>query len=302
MGEQESIFQSLPENLPKGKPAEPEVVLPDELKGKTPQEIYKRLSEEHQRVVGDINKDHQLEMATAKSQTPPGGVPQQQQQQQQQQRQTYYPPQQQEEDIDYMTQPEAYIERALNKKMEPLVGAFVSSQKENAKRVFMQQVGKEEWDLYGPEIEKFVDGLHPSLQINPQSYEAGYKVVRGDHVDEISQKKAVLLTEQTLRKVLTNMGISEEVVASAMRQPEGAGQQQAAQAQPRSSLFQPVTGLAPHVETSRAFNPEQQKSKVKLTPIQHQMAEEFGMTDDEYAEHAKLNTDVLSEVSRGELK
>lgn len=307
----ESIFQSLPDNLPKGKQPEQEVVLPDELKGKTPQEIYARLSQEHQRVVGDLDKDHQLEVANLRSQQPPP-VQQQQQQPQpqqqpgQQQQVAGYPYQQvgTEEEPDFLTQPDQYIERQFQKRMAPLVGSFMNSQKEAAKALFQQQVGKEEWDKYGKDITEFVDKLHPTLQVDVRSFHSAYKVVRGDHVDEIANARAVQIAEQTVKKVLTSLnipGLSEEKIGAILQGGGEQGEQTGQQKQkPASSLFQPATGTVPHTEGPRPFATEQQQQgTVKLTPLQKQMAEEFGMTDQEYAEYAKLNTDIISETTKG---
>jgi len=130
----ESIFQGLPENLPKPPEGAPKVELPAELQGKTPEEIYSTMSTaHHQEVDAAVNKtkvDMADKAATVKPDEPKPGekpkygpyTPGQQQAGQQQ------PGQQTEQaDPDRYLDPEGFMTAQFDKRIAPLANATVSA-------------------------------------------------------------------------------------------------------------------------------------------------------------------------------
>jgi len=130
----ESIFQGLPENLPKPPEGAPKVELPAELQGKTPEEIYSTMSTaHHQEVDAAVNKtkvDMADKAATVKPDEPkPGEKPKYG---------PYTPGQQQPGqppgqppagtgEPDRYLDPDAFMEQQFDKRIAPLANATVSA-------------------------------------------------------------------------------------------------------------------------------------------------------------------------------
>lgn len=305
------LFQGLPDNLPK---EEEKSNLPEQLQGKTPEQMYEILSQEHQREVERI-KAKQFDEQQQKQQQP-----QQQQQQQSQQRPSqgyrprqqpnyYVPPTypqgqqgQQEQEPDIFTDPDRFMDAQFKKRVEPLAQSYTQSLKETNKQNFRARIGEEEWNKYGEEVEQFMESLSPQVQIQPQAFETAYNFVRAQHVDEIAKEKSEQQASEKLQETLLKLGISPDRLKEVAGQ-EGQGQQPGSE-ETVQSLFQRPTGAAssvPHTAASSGGGSTggNKKGKRRLSDEERRLAEEFGMSEDEYLEYAALNTDLISSLGGG---
>ncbi len=255
--------------------------LPDALKGKTQEEIYKLLKEEHDREVAEMKAAQQAQIAqpvqtVQTTQTtqptypvfspPPPNVPD---------TQTAEP--------DLFSQPEQYMERQFQQRIAPLAETVAENMRATNKEVFRGRIGEEEWKRYGAEIEQFVGTLHPSVRMNMGAYDAAYRYIRGTKVDDIVAEASKKAAEDAVAQALTAYGI----------QPQPVQQQQ----QQRTSLFQPQVGVVASPTPPAHFTMPAQK-KAKLSDEQKRIATAFGQTEDEYLEMAALNNDVISIMQR----
>ena len=310
----DNLFASLPDDLPGSNEQENSADIPEELKGKSPEEIYKRLSEENQKMLEEQEKNLKAQYFDQSQQG------QGQQNTQQGTQQGYQPPysptpptsgqytynNDDTESPDPYTDPEGFMDLQLNKRLSPLVQNTVQSFRGIAKQNFQSQIGQEEWSKYGQEIESLIDSFSPQVQMNPEVYQTAYRIVQANHLDEITQSKAEQMASEKLQKTLANLGISSEQLKEAMggepsNSPQPQAQQpQQSQPQQSSSLFQRNIGV-PVTESSRQsttpYN-QNQGGKPKLTDDQKRLAKEFDMTEEEYAEWAQLNTDIISSLGR----
>lgn len=329
------LFSSLPDNLPEeeNQNQQQQSNLPEQLQGKSAEEVYQLLSQEHMKEVNQLKAekfDQQQQQGSGENQQQSQQTQQAQQgyQQNYQQypsynQQTYNPYQygqgfQQQQQQGYeepsiWEDPDQYLDRKLQQRLNPLIQQNVQSMKETNKQVFRQQIGQDEWNRFGNEIEQFVNSLSPQLQADPRAYQQAYNFVRASHVDEIANERANQQANQKLRSTLQQLGVPEEkiqsIVSDASQSGNQAQVQQAAQQQlnqqqpqyqqPNSSLFQNFTGTVPHVNNPQGGTNAGSGSSgggVKLTEAQKQMAEAFGMSHKEYADYAELNTDISSSM------
>ena len=290
------------------KEQEPDVNLPDELKGKSTQEAYDLMKSEHERILEaernqykaqlyELQQKQEEEAKKATSQQPQGYQQSQQQQGSYQYGYGYGASGQAEEEPDIYTDPNGFVEKQFQKRVGPLANYTFNALKETNKSNFQSKIGQEEWQKYGQEVEQFVDALAPEMQANPKAYETAYNFARSQHVDEIANELASKQSQSQLRAVLENLGYSEEQVSSAIAAANGeqAPSQGQGQAQQPKSLFQQDTGTVPRSQAPPS-RPATGKSgkKVKLTPQQRAIAERFEMTEEEYAQWANQNTDWYS--------
>lgn len=307
------LFEGLPDNLPKGEEEKNKSNLPEQLQGKSPEEMYQMLSEEHQREVERIKAQQfdQQQSGQGQQQQQSQQASQQQQQQAPQQRQPYVPSynpyqgygqqQQQEQEPDLFTDPDRFMEQQFNKRLQPLAQSYTQSLKETNKQAFRHQIGEEEWERYGDEISQFIDSLSPQIQIQPQAYQTAYNFVRAQHVDEIANQKATQQASEKLQETLLKLGVSPDRLKEVMageEQSQPGNQQQAPQTP--SSLFQRNTGTTaqvPHTAASSGGGGQNgSKGKRRLSETERKLAEEFGMSEDEYSEYAAMNTDLISNL------
>lgn len=299
MPNKSNLFSSLPENLPQDKKEDEGQKLPEELQGKSPEEMYEMLTAENERLLEEQKKK------LAESQQQSGQPQQQQQSQQGQQGQQvpYTPPAQNwnyggqgqsQEEIDYWSDPEKFMNQQLDRRLQPLVQTTVQSLRGTNRSNFIRDVGQEQWQKYGPEVEQLMDSFNPQLQMNPEAYKQAYNIVLAGHIDEVSESKAEQLAAQKLQTTLEKLGIGPEQLEGLANESQGQQQQQQ-----RQSLFQRNIGV-PVVETgsqSGSSNPRGSKPKGKrLSAEEREMAEAFGLTDDEYRDWQKLNTDIVSQL------
>lgn len=310
--DKDSLFASLPDNLPKEE--EKQTKLPEELQGKSPEEMYDMLAQENERMLEEQKK--QLEQQNSQA---TGG---QQSQQGQRQGQGYQPPApgstqqygqwnygnqgtpaaQGPEEIDYWSEPDKFMEQQLNRRLQPIVNSTVQSIRGTNKNSFIRDVGDEDWQRYGAEVEQLIDSFSPEVQMHPNAYKQAYNIVMANHLDEVTSSKAEKMASEKLQRTLANLGISQEQLQEAMgqegnQQPQGQQQQQ-----PNRSLFQRNLGV-PQVESgargsAASSNPQPNNNGGgrRLNDREKRIAEEFGMTPKEYKEWADLNTDAISQL------
>jgi hypothetical protein len=304
------LFQGLPDNVPKGEEEKQESNLPQELQGKSPEEMYQLLSNEHQREVERLKAQKLDEMQQSQQSGQQESQQQQSQQQYQQPQQPTYSPsyspygqqsQGQQQSADLFTDPDRFMDEQFNRRLQPLAQSYTQSLKETNKQQFINSIGNEEWEKYGSEIQQFIDSLSPQIQIQPQAFQTAYNFVRAQHVDEIASQKATQQASEKLQETLLKLGVSPDRLKEVMSEEQGTqpGSQEKA-SQQSSSLFQRNTGASssvPHMAASSGGGSSgQSKGKRRLSETERKLAEEFGMSEDEYSEYASLNTDLISNL------
>ena len=298
---EETIFTAVPPNVPKPEGNPPvDDGLPEELKGKTPAEVFQIAQQEHNKVMAETVEALKPKVVN----TPPAApVPP---------RRTYTPPpvtQQQEEVPDQNLEPDKFMDYQFNKRLGPLVQQQTAALRGTNKAVFQGKIGEEEWGKYGEEIERFVDGMHPQLQAHPEVYRNAYNLVVASHKDEIieeeSNKKAMLAVTRVLAKAgMTPEAITDTLRATAEGSPIKLPEMPT---QPKQSLFQPHTGVRsqqqivdPLKSAIRSQYPQDHKPKKAYHDDAKAVMQEFDMTPEEYDEFAAENTDLVSQINRGE--
>lgn len=300
------LFAGLPDDLPEEKKQDTGTPLPAELQGKDPGEVYEMLRQENERL---LQEQEQRLKAQNYDQIQQG---QKTAQSQGQGQQSYQPPppqfggyggqqQGQQNEPDMYSDPEGFMDRQLERRLGPVMQSTLNSLKESNKQSFKQQIGTEEWSKYGSEIEQFVNSLSPQAQMTPQAFSTAYNYVRSMHLDEISESKAEKLAEQKVRERLEAMGLDPDAaqdttgsvdqrVQQAVQQQQGSQQQQ----QPTSSLFQRDTGTVPQNYGRSSSAAQGQNRKARLSDNEKRLAEQFDMTEEEYLEYKKFNTDIYA--------
>lgn len=301
-----NLFANVPEAAgqppvdPVGKAKTDESKLPDELKGKSPGEVYDLLVKEHNDEIETLRttmvKPEESNEAQRKdapaynpSYVPGGGFPAQQQQQQQQQ-----------EEPDIVTNPDGFMDAQFNRRMGPLVTATVQAQRETNRRLFAANVGKEEYAKRKDEIEALVDNLAPQMQMRPDAYDTAHNFVIAAHKDEIIEEEATKKATGKLVEILAARGLDENEIADAIKTVNPTKEVP-------QSLFAPRVGVkstvpvVPHIESGNgASGGRVPTRKPRLTNDEKQLAIEFGMTDDEWVESKAQNTDVVSMMEAGQ--
>jgi len=238
--------------------------LPEELRGKPPEEVYDLLKEEHVREVEDIKND--LISKIPKVQEPPP--------------QTFQPipqtVQQTTEDANFYQDPGAFVQREVAKAVAGLIGSYSTSQRPTNEKVFAQSLEDEDRELYvkyQAEINAKLDMLPIDKQADPNAYKLAYELVTGAHRKEIEkdrfEKEAEKLVKDTLRD---KVGMDEEAIEKAFRKevpPQ------------KTSFFQPSIG-AVNVPQPRHLGASGKKSP-KLDDIAKAVARGFGISEDEYS-------------------
>ena len=293
------LFAGLPDGLPDDEPKE-QTSLPQELQGKSSSEVYEALRQENERLLKEQEQRLKAQAFDESKKAQP---------QQAQPQRSYAPPPPPNyaayggaSEPDIYSDPEGFMDRQLEKRMGPVVQQTFYSIKESNKNAFISQIGQEEWGKYGAEIEQFVGGLSGQAQIMPQAYSTAYNYVRSMHLDEITTSKAEELAEQRLREKLESLGIDPNLAAGTEGTMEEriqqAADEQADRAKyQRSSLFQSDVGTITNVPSGRS-SVERKASPSRLTNEEKALAEAFDMTEKEYSEYKKLNTDIFSTMEK----
>ena len=272
------------DKVPPVAPPKVDSQLPEELKGKSADEIYTALSEEHNSLTTAAELKHQTELAEARKPIEEPGPP----------APPFVPPPQEEEEPNILTDPDGFMEKQFDKRLAPLARQTIESQRTANKEIFRSRIGNEEYEKYGQEMDEFMDKLHPMLQGNFKSYEAAYDFVRSRHFDEIADGMADKKATTKLMGILQKKGLSPEEITQFIAGEEPVTKSVTNQ----SGLFKPVTGLQ-QISNAKVipFNPATVKARI-TDPDERRMMEEFGMTDEEYVSYRDQNTDMISELSR----
>ena len=271
-------------------------LLPEQLQGKSPEEVYEALREEHNRVMNEYKAQKLDEALKGKEEQGVNPHPPKQRGRVDDARryqQAPPPPQSNEEEPDYWTDPKGFMENQLNRRLSPLIQTQTAALRGTNKQMFMQKMG-DEWQKYGDEIEQFVDALHPQLQVDPRAYQQAYNYVRSLHLDEIIEEQADSRAAQKLADRLADAGMEQEQIASII---SGASPQQIQQQSESRSLFQTPTGV-PRTGSSSTGAPRQnvgvQTKRKAYSAEEKKIMEQFGMSPKEYDEYRAENTDLYS--------
>lgn len=295
----DDIFSSIPDNVPKAK-KEPETKLPNELQGKSAEEVAQILLDEHQKVVTQMKAD---EFDKTKKPEPKPAA-QQQQQQQQQTAQPTVPvvPTATQQKASLYTDPEGFMDEQFAKRTGPFVQSTGLALRGANQQLLKNKIGDGEYGKYGEEIEQFMDKLAPQLQMHPGAYTQAYDFVRSLHLDEIVKEKAATEAAKTLEDTLVKLGVDPaKAKAAAAGEPVKPAEKDP---EPAPSLFQGLTGTLPQVMKSTtpasavgSAGGKTEGKGAKLTEEQKVVAGRMGMDLDEYAEYAVMNTDLISEIT-----
>ena len=296
------LFTEVPDSK---KPAQgKESALPEELQGKSPEELYVVLQAEHNKVLAETLQ--QKEAPPPAPAAPPAPVaptaptvPVQK----------YVPPTLPADNDapDILTDPDGFMDVQFQKRVGPLVENQVKSMRASNCSVF-QMKNTEDYGKFGEEIEKFVDGLHPQLQINPEAYDRALDFVIGTHRKEIIEEESNKRALTTVAKVLAGTGMNADEVAQVLRSTaggDGALKVPAVPEKPVGSLFQSNVGVPivdPLKTTIRSQIPGGNAAKKKRVyhPDEQNVMDAFDMTPEQWDEYADQNTDLISQINRGE--
>ena len=286
---------------------EPGSELPDELKGKSQEEQYNLLKGEHNRLMTE-EKARKFDALQAQPPVTPAATPPARQAPSTPQKGTHdgvQPPTSYrqpagEERIDPLENPEGFMQQQFDQRVNPMINATVNSVRATNRELYTQNNAKD-FEEFGEEIEQFVSALAPQLQMDPRAYKQGAAYVKSLHLDEIIEKEATARSAGGLAKTLAAAGVSEEDIAQIVAATAANGERAAAEPAPAASLFGRATGLPPRVASTVTTPPKQPVgggTGSKLTPKEKELADEFGMTDAEWAVEREGNTDIVSSLRR----
>jgi len=288
MAETKSVFAGLPDYLPGDKQGDepPKEELPEELKGKSPQEVFKTVREKYfeelnayKQKMGEQGSAGEPQAGQSPVETPPIQTPPVQ-------NQPNIPvspiPPTEEEAVDFFSNPDQYLDAQLKKRLGPLVETFANAQRTLGKDRIRQQIKEKEgsdelYKKYEPEMDKFVSQLAPQVQADPRAYEVAFNYVRSLHFEDEVESKAKKIAQDVLKE----MGVTPP-------EPE---------APPKPTNYF-GTGNVPVTPPGQPRT--KPKPTAKLTPEQEKVANAMGMTAEEYVEWGKFNTDIVSELGRRE--
>lgn len=238
--------------------------LPEPLQGKTPEQVYDMLVNEHNRIMA--------EQAVAKPPEKPKV--------QEPQVPTFQPPVvPAAEPANILQEPERFVQEQFNQRVQPLIDSVIAGNRELSRQNLVSQVGKEEYETYKEEIEKVVSSLDPRLQVSPNAYMVAFKFVQASHLDDVVSKKAESLAEKKVREAFQRLGMEPPTAEQPAPQPRG--------------LFQ----QAPAVASPRPFNPQQ--NQTKLSAAEKAAAKAMDLTEEEFVAYKSMNTDAISQLGRG---
>lgn len=266
------VYSGLPDVNPQPGTPEGPSTLPEQLQEKTREQIYELLSQEHQRESALQKAQHELELEKLKNAPAPpvSQIPQQ--------ATVQSPYANGQQPVDLWTDPDKYLDNQMRQRLTPLVQSVANSLQSTNRETFKQNIGAENWDKYGEEIERFIRTLNPATRQDPQAYKAAWDYVRGMHTDDIVEERVSKATKEAVTHVLQELGIAQDRISEITGGNKPPQQQQRQQ----TSLFQNNIGTAtPESGKSRKFTPNI-PPRSKLTPEQQRVAKGFGMTDEEY--------------------
>lgn len=292
--DQTRVFGGLPEAGGPAQGAKKDDVLPDALKGKTPEEIYAALKAEHIREMSEQTEDYAQKLERL-AQTGGGGGAQPASPQQPAQPGGQFPftPPNAEPGLD-LANPEEYLNRQVDRRIQPIVESMVASGREAGRSLIQQKIPKEHWERFSKEIESFVDQTTPQVQANTKVYEIAYNWVKGQHADELIEERATSKTKEAVVEVLKEMGIDTEKIPA--HTLGGSKPQEPAR---QTSLFQGRTGVPQTAMPRSGSAATSTATKGRLSDVEKLMCQKFEMSEEEYMFYKAQNSDIVSEL-RGE--
>ncbi len=249
--------------------------LPDELNGKTPEEIYDILAKAHEEDVNAVRKEMIEKIPSLKEEPKKEEPP----------KKAYQPPyippmqQQQVQEPDLYTDPDGFVSRRVSAARAEVVNALALTQRPANEQLFYMGLdadGKALYDKYKAEINSRVDGLPPQSQISPDAYKMAFEIAVGMHWKEIEAARFDAKAEDLVKKTLKDRNLmSDEDIETAFTKEEPV-------AQTRRSLFQqPVNTPQPRYRGPAAT------VSSKLDEVQRKIARGFGMSDEEYLKYSE---------------
>jgi hypothetical protein len=305
----DEVFEKVPgrnegneqNNANSGKP-EGSSGLPEQLVGKSPEEVYQILSQEHNRVVDDAVTNRLAELTNNRqTQNQQAQKPQTQSRTQQnvqypQGNQVNQQAQQQQDDDNYWLDPKGFVDKQFQKRVQPLVQATVTNMRSTNREMFKDK-HKEEYDKYGDEIETFIDNLNPQVQMHPDAYKVARNYVLSTHLDDVVDEKVKQRSQGKLQDrvdKLYDMGFNEEQIQNILAM-EGEEQDNTPQQQ-NVNLFQRTVGVPPVAKPKP--KPRARSESKKVNPLEKEMMEEFGMSKEEWESEKGENSDFVTEMTR----
>jgi hypothetical protein len=254
--------------------------IPEELKGKSPEEIYDALANEHTKEVEEMRKDFLAKLPKVSPEEPKIEP------------KVYQQPIVSAPVIqDYYTNPEEYVKGITQQQINNVVGNYSANQRPINEQVFIQSLDTDDRELYvkyKDEINQNIDLLPPQGQANLSAFNLVYNVVLGKHRKEIEkerfEKNADDLVKTTLRD---KIGLEDEAIERAFQKEPP---------QPQRSLFGSPIGATNIPQPRYSGQNTSQKRSPKLDSTMKSVAAAFGMSDDEYM---KSLEDNISNTGRG---
>lgn len=293
------LFSSTP-------PKEPESNLPEELKGKSVDEVYTILSQEHTKEMDTLKGEFSTQISDINTKLE--GIKTVPTQPTRQAPPTQFQPPQPPQKVSIFEDEDGFMDQQFGQRIMPLANAITQNSRYMGRELFIQK-HKEEYDKYGEEIEKLVDGFAPMVQADPRAYDTAYNFVMGTHakdlVKEAGQQKGLEMAKNVVSMLTEALDISADdprvsgVIAALGGVPEGV-----TPAEPqRSSLFQQKTGT--RTEASQVIprsepggerpSYRQPGVKTKLSADERRMMDIFGFeSEEEYINMRNMNNDQFS--------
>jgi hypothetical protein len=187
--------------------------------------------------------------------------------------------QQQEEEPNILMNPRGFLEDDYKRRVKPIIDRQNESMRVQNSTAFRMN-DPEFYAKYGQQVEQFVSSFDPILQADPRSYQAAAQLIKG------SPEYASYLREKARAEYLEELKTQGTYVAPAGSPPP---------VQPRAGYF--GGAVVPLAEGGQGAG-QKPKNVVQLNEEQKRIADNFGMTDEEYAEQAGLNTDLYSVLGR----
>lgn len=278
----DQIFRTQPK--PAEQKKDEEEGLPDALKGKSKTEIFNALKAEHIRDMAETQGDYARRLEQIAMQPPANPQPQPSHQP--------TPPQPESEPGFDISNPDEYLDRAVGKRMAPVVQGMVAAGRESGRAIIQTKLPKDQWDRFSKEIESFVDSVNPQMQANPKIYEIAWNFVKGQHADELIQEGVKSNLTSAVKETLKELGFDTPEVESRISARDKPPEES------RPSLFQHRTVPPTSTPRSGAEANSRGNSKGKLSSEEKLMCQKFDMTEEEYLTYKAENSDILTSLSR----
>jgi hypothetical protein len=245
--------------------------LPTELEGKSAEEVYAALSQEHVKEVEQVRKDILDKLPSLKQEEKVTEKPVYQQPYVGQTTPT-------QEDVTMYSNPELYVQQRIDAAIAGVVGNYATNARPTNEMVFVQNLDVEDrdtYETYKAEVNSYMNRLDARGQADPRAYGVAFNVVLGEHRKEIEAKRFDKKAEDLVKETLRSKGLLDEDAIEAAFAPKEI-------IPVRQSLFQPSLGVANIPQPRRTGQNTSVKVSPKINDLQRKIAKGFGMSDTEY--------------------